>query len=227
MRTGRYDALFIDFYGTLVTGDREAVEETCAAVVADHALDLTAGELAALWGARFFEAIEISNDDRFINLFECECRTLCATVEPMVGPIDPVPYCKMLKDFWSAPALAANALEALADIRVPICVVSNADTEDIHCAIERHGIRVDAVVTSEDTRSYKPHGTIFEAALARLDVRPDRVLHAGDSLHSDVGGAKRLGIASCWVQYQSRILDIGRHEPDHKIRDLLELHTIL
>ena len=94
MANGRYKVIFCDFYGTLVTGDRPAVENTCARIVADHGLDMTPADLAMVWGRRFFDLIEHSNEDRFMNLFDAECVSLRATMEPLVGPMDPVPYAR-------------------------------------------------------------------------------------------------------------------------------------
>lgn len=227
MKPRRFDALFVDFYGTLVTGDREAVERTCARVVADLGLPISARALAVDWGRRFFNAIEASNGHGFLTLFACECVTLCETVAPWTTDFDPEPYARMLKDYWSDPPEAPNARAGLAEIDLPICVVSNADTEDILLAIERRGFRVDAVITSEDARSYKPHRGIFDLALARLGVRPERVLHAGDSLHSDVGGAGPLGMTTCWVCYADRILDVGDARPHHQVGSIGELRALL
>ena len=226
MGTGKYDTLFVDFYGTLVTGDRAAVEATCRSVVEDFALPMTAPELALTWGKRFFEAIDTCNHDGFLTLFECECRTLRETLHPLVGDIDPTPYVQMLKDYWSAPPPVPDLHQALGAIKIPICVVSNADTEDILCAIERLRLPVSEVVTSQDARSYKPDPAIFQQALEKTGTDPRRVLHAGDSLHSDVGGAERMGMATCWVCYEDRILDVGTSRADYKIRNLLELRKI-
>lgn len=224
----RFDVLFIDFYGTLVTGDRRAVEETCAQVVADHRLALTPAELAVVWGERFFQAIDSRNHHAFVTLYDCECVTLRETVHDLIGArIDPRPYADRLKAYWMDPPVVPGTANALADIGIPICVVSNADTADVRAALARNRLPVDEVVTSEDARSYKPDSVIFEHALAAMRVSPERVLHVGDSLYSDVQGATRMGIASCWIQYEDRILDIGEAKPDHNIHHLNELHAIL
>jgi 2-haloacid dehalogenase/putative hydrolase of the HAD superfamily len=223
----RYDALFLDFYGTLVVGDRTAVEATCACVVRDHNLPMTAAELAVAWGHKFFGAIAQCNHDGFLTLYDCECRTLLEAIAEHAGQIDPRPYAELLRAYWKAPPLAPNALEALRAIDVPICIVSNADTADVLAAIDHHGLPIEHVVTSEDTRSYKPDAVIFRTALERMKVAPQRVLHAGDSLHSDVGGAGTLGIATCWVHYSDRILDVGACTPDHRITNLSQLPAII
>lgn len=223
----RIDAIFIDFYGTLVTGDREAVERTCARVVDDHRLDRTAAQLAVEWGTNFFCTIERCNHDQFLTLFECECVSLRQTLAHLDGQLDPAIYARMLKDYWCDPPAAEGAIEALGELNRPVCIVSNADTEDVLMAMERRGIRADAVVTSEDARSYKPDRAIFEKALATMNVQPQRVLHVGDSLHSDIAGASQLGIHTCWVQYQDRILDVGTHPPDHQVNTLTDLPRLL
>ena len=222
----RYDVLFLDFYGTITAGDKRAVEQTCGLVVDQLGLTISPPELAVVWGQRFFAALETANDGAFRTLFELERETLVETVEPMVGAFDPLPFVHHLKRYWAAPELQPEALEALAALDVPICCVSNADSEDIRAAIARHRLPVQRVVTSEEARSYKPHPGIFRRALAEMATSPDRVLHVGDSLHSDVGGAKPLGIATAWICREERIFDLGDTQPDRKIKSLLELKSL-
>ncbi len=225
-----FDTIFFDFYGTLVTGDRDAVERTCACVVEDLALDMSAGELATAWGHRFFEAIERANGDSFLTLYDLEVETLQATLKDRADNMDATKYATMLKAYWQKPKLAPHVHETLERIDVPVCVVSNADTEDVLSAIEYHQLNISEVVTSEDTHSYKPHPTIFEHALEKMKVDPSRVLHVGDSIHSDVGGAYQLGIAACWVDRTDRIMDIGKVGDvpiSHKINCIKELCGII
>lgn len=222
-----YDALFIDFYGTITAGDKRAVEDTCGLVVRELGLAMDPADLAVRWGRRFFAALDTANDGTFRNLFDLERETLVETVGPMAGPFDPVPFVAHLKAYWAAPALQPEAAEALRRLHIPICCVSNADTEDVLAAATRHGLRFACVVTSEDARCYKPHAGIFQRALAAMDVRPQRVMHVGDSLHSDVGGARPLGITTAWICREERIFDVGEARPDHTIRSLLELGALL
>ena len=91
----------------------------------------------------------------------------------------------------------------------------------------RHNLGFHAVVCSEDARCYKPDAAIFQRAATLLGVDPARCIHVGDSLHSDVHGAKQLGITTAWVQRVSRIHDIGTAEADHVIADLSDLTRLL
>jgi 2-haloacid dehalogenase/putative hydrolase of the HAD superfamily len=221
------DGIFLDLYGTLTAGDRQAVEETCGVIVADTGIALSAHELSIAWGERFFRALDSCNGDSFITLYEVEVRTLRETMAGLGVGIDPRPYVDRLMRYWRNPPIQPEVNEFLAGIRLPICLVSNADRADAESALGRHGIELHDLVTSEDARSYKPDRAIFELALRRTGWQRDRVIHVGDSLHSDVGGAMLAGLRTGWVNRTHRIHDIGTHEPDHEFPDLTGLVRLL
>lgn len=228
MPKGRFEALLIDFYGTITAGDREAVEATCEDVVAACSLScISAAELAIRWGERFFAEIEQRNHSRFRTLYECVIESLRLTLGELGHAPDPEPLVARLARYWVDPPVYEDALAFLTGLNLPVCCVSNADTRPLLTAIERHGLAFDAVVSSQDARCYKPEPEIFRQAIETLGVRPETVVHVGDSLHSDVGGAFNLGIASVWVRRDSRIHDVGDCHPDWTIRSLAELSSLL
>lgn len=49
-------------------------------------------------------------------------------------------------------------------------------------------------ITSAEVGAEKPHAPIFQAALARAQVKPEEAIHVGDQYQSDVVGAKSVGI---------------------------------
>ncbi|MBX3396110.1 MAG: HAD family hydrolase [Phycisphaerae bacterium] len=217
------DGIFLDMYGTLTSGDRDAVERVCTEVVRDTGVKLSAHELAIAWGDRFFHFLDFCNGAEFMTLLDVERRTLVDTMAQLGVAMDPEPYCLMLQEYWRSPPLQPDAKAFLESVKFPVCIVSNADHADAEAVVATHGLRVDHIVTSESTRSYKPDRRIFEAALAQTGWRRDRVIHAGDSLHSDVGGAMVAGIRSVWINRSHRIHDIGTHTPDHEFDDLMGL----
>jgi putative hydrolase of the HAD superfamily len=95
--------------------------------------------------------------------------------------------------------------------------------------IQRH---FHAIVISDAVGIRKPRGEIFHAALERLEVAPDEVLHVGDSLRADVGGAAAVGIPTVWITRRVRDPErwLRAHEgpaPDFVIRDLAEVRDLL
>jgi 2-haloalkanoic acid dehalogenase type II len=141
--------------------------------------------------------------------------------------MDPVPYVADIEAYWASPPVHPDAIEMLQRVNVPICCVSNADTAPLLSAIARVGVHFDHVVASEAVRCYKPDSAIFQNAVDRLGVQPSRAIHVGDSKHSDIGGAARLGITTAWICRDDRIHDIGVAEPHHTIRTLTELCDLL
>ncbi len=71
----------------------------------------------------------------------------------------------------------------------------------------------------------KPNSTLFAAALARLQVSPQEAAMVGDSLNSDVRGARAVGLHSIWLAPPG--VDPGEMEPDLTIRAFAELEALL
>lgn len=225
------DGIFLDFYGTLVGGDKAAVESCCRRIVEDFSLPVTVEQLAFEWGKGYFALSETCNDGDFRTLYQIECDSLVDCLEPMLGRrIDPKPYVVGLTDWLRKPPMYEETRQVLNELNqrgVPLCIVSNADYGDLMAAIEHIGIRVDHVVTSQCAKSYKPDSRIFHQALEKTGWKRENVFHVGDSLHSDVGGAKAIGLRAVWVCRSQRITDIGTEQPHHRIDDLrglLSLH---
>jgi putative hydrolase of the HAD superfamily len=91
-----------------------------------------------------------------------------------------------------------EAREALARIsaQVPVVALSNGNAD-----LDRIGIRhhFSASVSSQEHGAAKPDPGIFLAACARLELPPAQVLHVGDHPESDIAGAARAGLRSCWI----------------------------
>jgi len=107
-----------------------------------------------------------------------------------------------------------------------VCLVSDADRDDLAAVLTRHGIVVEAVVTSQDARAYKPRPEPFRLALARLGLGAGDVLHVGDSPGSDVAGAQALGIDTALVERAGSRPPAGV-EPRYRVASLTALLPLL
>jgi len=216
------DGIFLDMYGTLTAGDRDAVESVCGRVVAEAGLGISAHELSVMWGERFLNSLDFRNGPNFETLFALEIRTLRETMDNLGRGVDAKKYAEQLRVYWQNPPLHDDARVFLESCPVPVCIVSNADHEDVLAVVRRNELPVAHVVTSEEAKSYKPDRHIFEYALDKTGWQRERVVHCGDSLHSDIGGAIAAGIRNVWLNRANRIHDIGTHEPDGEAADLIE-----
>lgn len=85
----------------------------------------------------------------------------------------------------------------------------------------------DKLFISDDLHCYKgsPEGSFFRRVLHELGIEPNEMIHVGDS-SSDVLGAKRAGVISCWINRDNSrwVHDI---KPDYTIESLIELTELL
>lgn len=91
---------------------------------------------------------------------------------------------------------AAAALDRLA-ARVPLLAITNGNA-DLELAGVAHWF-IDCVA-AHDVGVAKPHPAVFSAARERLDLPAGEILHAGDDLETDVGGALASGFQAVWVR---------------------------
>ncbi|GIX35846.1 MAG: hydrolase [Lysobacteraceae bacterium] len=73
----------------------------------------------------------------------------------------------------------------------------------------------------------KPAASIFLAACARLGLPPTQVLHVGDDPELDIEGARRAGLATCWINRDGRTWPGHLQPPDWTVRDLEDLTQCL
>lgn len=80
----------------------------------------------------------------------------------------------------------------------------------------------DDIVISGDVGVGKPSSRIYEIMLSRLKVTPQQAVMIGNSLRSDVAGARKVGMKTIWVNRtgDARIDGIA---PDLEVSDLAEL----
>ena len=130
------------------------------------------------------------------------------------SPQEAEAFAGSVKD-WPAFPDSAEALAYLQQ-HYKLVIVSNVDRASFRHSNARLGVAFDAVITAEDAGDYKPAPNHFQLALARLadmGVPKDRVLHVAQSLYHDHVPAKRLGLATVWVNRRSDRASAGGATP--------------
>nr|WP_241471267.1 HAD family hydrolase [Natrinema salifodinae] len=91
---------------------------------------------------------------------------------------------------------AVETIERLADQDVHVGVVSDVDDAEGKRMLERFGVRerFDSITTSEAVGRTKPDPAMFETALEKAGVAPERALMIGDRYDHDVNGAAEVGM---------------------------------
>ncbi len=199
------EAVFLDFFGTLVKWAPDAEEmQRDAAAAEGLAVDPAAVARAYPTANAYMNAENArariaarSGEDRARFFAEYERLLLAAAgydVEPALAAriwARVQATQKELAPFDDA----VPALRALREAGLTLGVVSNMGRE-LGTILDHVGLaaHLDSWMSSEEAGVAKPHAAIFHAALERAGVRADGALFVGDSYESDVLGARDAGM---------------------------------
>ena len=115
----------------------------------------------------------------------------------------------------------AETHEALAHLarHFRLAIISNVDNDLISGTLGNIGVTFDEIVTSQQAQCYKPNNPIFELALRKLDVAPDKIIHVAEG-RCEARPASQLGLKSIWVERSSRSDDGSNAIPHAKAPNL-------
>ena len=220
-------ALLLDFYGTVVEEDDVLIGQICNSIAEASPLAVTSAEIGSYWGRVFGQLCAESFGSAFRPQKKVERLSLQRVLKHFECDLDPDALSQVLYEYWSRPVIYPESKGVLAQCKMPICLVSNIDNAEIYSALRFHDLRFDLVVTSEESRAYKPRREMFEKALSLLGLSGNQVLHVGDSLSSDVRGAKALDIPVLWVNRRGKRTPGGKDTPDYTSTDLRGILSVL
>ena len=191
-------AFFLDFYGTIVHEDGEVIKKITQ-IIQETGTVVDPREVDAFWWKDFQTMFLNAHGDAFETQRVLEERSLEHTLAKYSSSANARELSEMMFAHWVKPPIFEDSKEFFEKSPLPVYVVSNIDTADVLQAIEFHDLHPAGVFTSEDARSYKPRKELFELALRETGLKPDEVIHIGDSVSSDVKGAGALGIKALWL----------------------------
>ncbi|MEK5475731.1 HAD family hydrolase [Paenibacillus sp. FSL R5-0407] len=220
-----FKAVFLDFYGTLVHEDEEIIPLICDEIRASSSVSCENGQIGGYWWQRFSSVFRQSYGDSFLPQREIGIRSLTDTINNFQANGVAEQLIQKQFDHWIKPEIYEDTIPFLQFLQeTPVYILSNIDTEDIKEAIAYHELRVTGVITSEDVRAYKPRPELFEEGLRRSGLSAKDVIHIGDSLSSDVEGARKLGIATVWLNRLNKRIP-ENIIPDFICKDLNEVRN--
>lgn len=219
-------AILLDFYGTVVEEDCAQIGYVCSEIARASSEGATVKEVSSYWGRMFKEMSINSHGSDFRTEREIEQASLQAVLLHFSADLDSGALTQILYDYWERPDIFSESRDVLARCHVPVCLVSNIDNADLTSALEHNGLSFDLIVTSEDCEAYKPRPEMFRKALSLLGLSNKDVLHVGDSLGSDIRGARALGIPVLWVNRTGRKLPADGESPDYVSTDLTGMLNI-
>lgn len=201
-------ALFFDFYGTIVHEDGIVIDEITT-IINSTGDGTKKSAIGSYWWNVFQESYMNSFGDSFKTQRELEINSLEMTLKKFGSNASADELSKKMFEHWRKPPIFEDAANFLTLCDIPYYIVSNIDTDDVMAAIHYHSLTPVKVFTSEDAKSYKPRSELFEMALKETNLKPQEVVHIGDSLGSDIKGASNLGINTIWINRNNKEIPDG------------------
>jgi 2-haloacid dehalogenase/putative hydrolase of the HAD superfamily len=133
---------------------------------------------------------------------------------------------KMLDEAVTILPNVKKTLEILCTNGCRLGMVSNGDAEELSAHLNGVSDFFDVIVTSEELKVYKPHSRLFDEAIRKMDVMREATAFVGDTITSDVLGAKKAGLTAIWYNKKKRIPK-PEIRPDFEIRDMAEILEIV
>ncbi len=195
----------MDFYGTIVQEDQNVFREIVS-IISKSSEIKDRKEIGRIWDDEYKKVFSNAYGRRFETQRFLEKKALEYVINEFHSKANVDELCEMMYDRWGKPPIFEESRAFFEQRNIPIYIVSNTDNIDINKALLYHNLSPDDVFTSEDARSYKPRSELFEMALNRTGLKIDEVIHIGDSVRCDIGGASALGMKAILINRFSKIV---------------------
>lgn len=214
-------AVFIDYTGTIITEGGED-GETFVYRVCKNSTMKDPGEFLRYWWGMIKEYESAFEGASYITEDEIVDKMLLRCVEEIHLQEDLDQLHTLCQRFWMYAPIYGDVKEFFERFPYPIYIISNNSEKYIAEAMRVNGLSPAGIVSADTVSAYKPHPAIFKKALEISGCAAEDVIHIGDSVTSDVNGAKAVGIKPILLDRESKYeaLDVASA---NSLLDILEM----
>ena len=191
-------SIFIDYTGTIIQEKGEDLEKIVFRIWKNSNFK-NPEEIVASWWSQLKTMEEKSFGDAFLTEDEIVDRLLELFAKEAELVDDFSELHKLFQRFWMYAPLFEDVTEFFEKCPLPIYVITNNGVCYVKECMKHHGLTIAGIISGESVRAYKPHKELFEYALKVCGCNADEVIHIGDSIVSDVKGARTAGITPIFI----------------------------
>ena len=215
--------IIFDVYGTLIstgTGSLDAVKK----ILSLQDKDINPEEFYKDWKKQHRFNMDNANSKLFINeeaIFQLDLEQLYLKYDICRDFTSDV---KIMLDTLGKRNCFAETLSSIDNLRGKYKVVigSTTDNKPLYQDLERNGLMVDEVYTSEIIRKYKPDPEFYHYILRKEECNKEDAVFVGDSYVDDICGPGRVGIKSILIDRKHSFCSDKKECKPWKITDSLE-----
>lgn len=212
--------LAFDVYGTLIDTHGVTIELERRLRDAQQA-----GEFAKRWREKQLEySFRHGLMGAYVPFSECTREALVFTDRAMQTGLSDNDQDHLMAVYAELPAFpdVVPALDQLRDAGIRCVAFSNGTQQAVTQLLARAGVEshMDAVVSVDDVKRFKPDPAVYAYLRSRLEVRPEHTWLISSNPF-DVIGAIHGGLRSAWIRRQADApFDPWGGEPDMTVADL-------
>lgn len=201
-------AIFMDYYGTIAHEMGPIAMEVVQRIY-KHSNANSATEILNFWWKTYGEKLEVANGVDFRTQHDVALDNFRDMLNHFESSEIPERLLERMEEHWCTTAVYEDAAAFLDRVSLPVYFVTNSDDIYVYENLKKHGLHPAGVITSEQAKYSKPRKEIFLYALEKTGLKPEEVIHVGDSLQSDVNCPSSVGIKSIWLNREAETVPNG------------------
>jgi 2-haloacid dehalogenase len=213
------DALVFDAYGTLY--DVHSVAQRCEGFFPG------AGQrLSQLWRAKQLEYTWLRSLMRRYAPFSTVTREALAYSCQALSLELEVTQMEALMAEYNMLAPFPEVGQAFEKLKVRKAILSNGSPDMLEPLVQHSGLALEAVLSVDEVKVYKPAPEVYELAVRRLGVPKERIGFVSSNCW-DALGARSFGFQVFWINRAGAPLDRLGFQPERVVTSLSALSEVL
>ena len=223
-----FDVLTFDCYGTLIDWEK-GILSSLKPVLTSHGIEISDNEVLEIYSDLEAKA-EVGEYQTYKSVLRSVLNGFGKKFSFKPSEEELAVFATCVK-YWPPFEDSTEALNAL-QTKYKLCILSNIDDDLFAYSAQHLKVNFDTVFTAQLIGSYKPSLQNFEFAMQHLGLPKERILHVAQSLFHDIVPAKKLGLATVWINRRREEEGFGatppaEAKPDFEVPDLKSLVDLI
>ncbi len=214
-------AVFLDYSGTIAEDGGRDLEQMIARVVKNSKFK-DAKSAVAWWFENLRVLEKNSCGESFLSEEDISALLLKMAQEEYQLKENHKELVDLNRSFWMYAPLFKDVKPFLEQCKLPVYIITNNSARYVNIFLKRNGLHVSGIITGDMVRAYKPHKELFKKALQTAGVSAKEALMIGDSLDSDIKGAKAAGMNAVLIDRKKKT-ETDRCPVIHDLKEALKL----